>query len=830
MRVVASVNCVMIEVEKMVKGKMFLKKFLKGTIMTALAVVLLLSVPGELGKQTGMVMEVRAAQGPSNGTVYLLDYTKDIELTRMGTQELYFKPSQNSQTSFRGAGITVNEWTGPNSMADVSNYAGIGEVSDADTTWWYSYDATDKILNLYGVENECTTDVYAGETYTMPQFITLDGGCSRIYYTTNGSNPTTASAYVKPGQDISISRSCDLKMMPALVNGTDIATGNVTTIHYTLNVSQDVPNINRVLYPADCKADIGLTRIDEYGMKFAGKDGSLKKDGVTFRSCSVYGESDRSHYSADTQYSDSVITCWYSYDADDKILTLYSVNNECYVALDETQTYTKPQIVEVDGECHRIYYTKDGSNPTTASAYVIPGKSITLDSTCSLKMMPAIVVEEKIITGTVTTINYKFNMDESIPRKERVIYQIDYTKDIALTWIDEYGIQLSSKENSFESDGVTVKAWAGDDEPTEKSQYVAVLDASSPQYNCWYSYDANSKILNMYSVRNGIDVEPNTAAHYTTPQEVKLSGRFDRVYYTTDGSNPTTASTYIVKGENILLSQSCDLKMLPAVVNGEEIATGTVSSVRYTIGEPLDDDEDDKDEEDKDEDDKDEDNKDEDDKEEEDSGKDNPGEEDKGDPVPGSGEKEWVFTDVPQIPGWWKYESIKYVYNHDIMYGISATLFAPDMQLDRAMFASVLYRMAGSPQINFENIFPDVQDGKYYSQAVIWANQQKIAVGYPDGTFGINENITREQIARMLYEYARNQGYDVIGRASLDNFADKDSVSSWAADNVKWAVSAGILNGKVKGDTLYLDPGGEATRAECATMLTMFLKKYAPDK
>ncbi|MCI6552723.1 MAG: S-layer homology domain-containing protein, partial [Lachnospiraceae bacterium] len=193
------------------------------------------------------------------------------------------------------------------------------------------------------------------------------------------------------------------------------------------------------------------------------------------------------------------------------------------------------------------------------------------------------------------------------------------------------------------------------------------------------------------------------------------------------------------------------------------------------------------------------------------------------DPVP----KRWPFTDIPENSGW-KYDNAKYVYDNNIMNGISGTTqFDPDGKLNRAMFATVLYRMADNPSVAFENKFTDVKDGQYYSSAIIWANKKGIVQGFTDGSYGVTTNITREQIAKMLYEYADKAGYDVSGAASLDSFTDKDKVSQWAVNYMKWAVDTGMISGKPNGDGSFrLDPKGEATRAECAKMLTMFMKEY----
>lgn len=186
------------------------------------------------------------------------------------------------------------------------------------------------------------------------------------------------------------------------------------------------------------------------------------------------------------------------------------------------------------------------------------------------------------------------------------------------------------------------------------------------------------------------------------------------------------------------------------------------------------------------------------------------------------------FSDVPGGRGSWKYDSISYVYANGIMNGISGTdWFFPDEPLTRAMFATVLYRMAGSPETAYSSRFPDVADGKWYSKAIIWANNKGIVNGFSDGTYGIDDNITREQIAKMLYEYAGTQGYDISASSSIGDFTDADEVNGWAVGYMRWATGVGMITGKPNGDGSYrLDPKGDATRAECAAMLMRFEKKY----
>lgn len=200
--------------------------------------------------------------------------------------------------------------------------------------------------------------------------------------------------------------------------------------------------------------------------------------------------------------------------------------------------------------------------------------------------------------------------------------------------------------------------------------------------------------------------------------------------------------------------------------------------------------------------------------------------EDEGNYVVSYGRK-FPFTDVPATQGW-KYDSIKYVYDNDIMNGISGTTgFAPDEPLTRAMFATVLYRMAGRPAVQYRNIFEDVPAGQYYSEAVIWAYNTGIVQGVSSTRYGTHENITREQIAKMLMEYGDKVGHFTMNeKADLGSFPDQSDVSGWAVGYMQWAVGSGIVSGSNAGGVYYLDPKGNATRAQCAAMLMRFDMRY----
>ena len=193
---------------------------------------------------------------------------------------------------------------------------------------------------------------------------------------------------------------------------------------------------------------------------------------------------------------------------------------------------------------------------------------------------------------------------------------------------------------------------------------------------------------------------------------------------------------------------------------------------------------------------------------------------------PNNPTSDWQFGDVAVKPGNWKYEAVKYVTENGIMNGTAPNEFKPDDSLTRAMFATMLYRMAGQPAVTFTNKFPDVSANKWYSNAVIWASEKGIVVGYGDGRFGTNDFITREQIAKMLMQFGKVQGYDVSQSADFSSFADASSVSGWATSYMKWAVGSGMIGGKTIDGKLCIAPKGNATRAESATMLMRFMEKY----
>jgi hypothetical protein len=176
------------------------------------------------------------------------------------------------------------------------------------------------------------------------------------------------------------------------------------------------------------------------------------------------------------------------------------------------------------------------------------------------------------------------------------------------------------------------------------------------------------------------------------------------------------------------------------------------------------------------------------------------------------------FIDVGEND--WYYQAVDYVYRNQLFAGTSEEHFEPKTPMSRAMLVTVLWRLEGQANIDINQVFSDVPAGEYYARAVDWANRQEIVKGYGDSRFGPLDNITREQMAVILYKFAEFKGYDTSAAADLGIFHDSSSVSSWARDAVKWAVASQILTGKGNG---ILDPSGNASRAEAASILMRLL-------
>ena len=176
-----------------------------------------------------------------------------------------------------------------------------------------------------------------------------------------------------------------------------------------------------------------------------------------------------------------------------------------------------------------------------------------------------------------------------------------------------------------------------------------------------------------------------------------------------------------------------------------------------------------------------------------------------------------AFLPFVDVTNHWTYTDIKRVYNRGWMVGESATIFAPDQDLTRAMLAVILYAMAGEPEVTAANPFSDVPAGEWYTDAVIWAAANGIVVGCGDGTFQPDMAVTRAQAAVMLCGYAAFAGRDVTARADLSAFGDAADIPAWAQAEMQWANAEKLILGR---DGKLLAPNVAATRAEMASILS----------
>ena len=176
------------------------------------------------------------------------------------------------------------------------------------------------------------------------------------------------------------------------------------------------------------------------------------------------------------------------------------------------------------------------------------------------------------------------------------------------------------------------------------------------------------------------------------------------------------------------------------------------------------------------------------------------------------------FKDVKEND--WFYEAVSYAVENGLMSGMSEDIFAPNTPLTREMLAVVLYNVEGQPESTEADTFTDVKGDMWYTDAILWANENGIVAGYDNGAYGVGDLITREQFATILYRYAQFKGYDTTqGGMAVREFSDYENISDYARPAMAWAVNAGIMGGMDDGTLM---PQGKATRAEAATMLMNF--------
>ncbi|MDD6160364.1 MAG: S-layer homology domain-containing protein, partial [Oscillospiraceae bacterium] len=177
-----------------------------------------------------------------------------------------------------------------------------------------------------------------------------------------------------------------------------------------------------------------------------------------------------------------------------------------------------------------------------------------------------------------------------------------------------------------------------------------------------------------------------------------------------------------------------------------------------------------------------------------------------------------VYADL--IPTAWYHDGVHYCLNTGLMNGVGDGKFNPTGTTSRAMVVTMLWRMAGSPKATENSTFTDVPTGTWYTEAAAWGAENGIINGY-NGAFDPGGAITREQLAAMLYRYAKTQGKGFTGMWMMQlDYPDADSVSTWAEEAMSWMTMTGVINGKDG----KLVPTGAASRAEAAAMLQRFCR------
>lgn len=181
------------------------------------------------------------------------------------------------------------------------------------------------------------------------------------------------------------------------------------------------------------------------------------------------------------------------------------------------------------------------------------------------------------------------------------------------------------------------------------------------------------------------------------------------------------------------------------------------------------------------------------------------------------------FKDVRD--GDWFYEAVEYVTAEELMVGVGGNKFDPNGQTTRAMVVTVLYRMEDSPVAGGAG-FADIEDGKWYTNAILWAQSNGIVNGYNDGTFRPNTPMTREEMVAVIYRYSTYKGQDVSESTAMSVFSDHASIHSYASDAMSWAVAVGLIKGFPDGT---IRPQGESNRAQLATVLMRFQRILSSD-
>jgi len=165
--------------------------------------------------------------------------------------------------------------------------------------------------------------------------------------------------------------------------------------------------------------------------------------------------------------------------------------------------------------------------------------------------------------------------------------------------------------------------------------------------------------------------------------------------------------------------------------------------------------------------------------------------------------------------------ALKDLYTKGYVTGTSKTTFSPNDNLSRAMLVTILWNMEGRPKVSGTNKFSDVKNGAWYTDAIVWASTNKVVNGNKDGTFTPNNNITRQEVAVMLCNYAKYKGKDITSNKDLSTFKDNNKVANWAMPAIRWSIENRVIGGAENGTKI--NPRNNATRGEAVTMIKNYI-------
>lgn len=186
-----------------------------------------------------------------------------------------------------------------------------------------------------------------------------------------------------------------------------------------------------------------------------------------------------------------------------------------------------------------------------------------------------------------------------------------------------------------------------------------------------------------------------------------------------------------------------------------------------------------------------------------------------------------AYTDVGGIDLWY-HNAVDYVILNGYMQSTkySQLVFAPELEVSRAMVAVILYRIEGCPEVEYNAMFSDIADSKWYTDGIEWCAQNSLAAGKGNGRFDPNAKVSRQELAEFLRNLAAYNGFGVGSFSVLNRFKDFETVSGWAVPAVSWAISCGLMSGKLLSGEFYIAPKDTATRAELASLIMLFCYLY----